>query len=175
MPNTDKNFSGNLLILIISFFGLVGMGCASKATTLITEPASHPHYYPFTEVIGDYHLRLIVDHHDGNMALVFEDFKEQPLKPVDYNMIKGRITFPDNTVKEEIFLSETELCNRYCRRYYSRKYGYPRQRGIFSAQGDWIKTTPKFTLEATVPFKGKDYQLTFEYEAPGGKIPYHRK
>jgi len=125
--------------------------------------------------MGEYHLRLIVDHHEGNMALVFEDYAEQPAKPVIFRSIKGKITLPDNTIKEQTFLSDTEICNRYCRRYYSRKYGFPKQRGVFTSEAEWIKTTPKFTLDVDLNFKGKDYHLTFRYEIPGGSIPYHKK
>ncbi len=106
---------------------------------------------------------------------MFEDFRERPVKPVHYRIIKGRVTFTDGTSKEETFLAETQLCHRYCRRYYSRKYGFPKQRGAFGLQAEWIKATPAFTLEVMVPFEGKDYPLTFQYEAPGGMIPYHAR
>lgn len=168
-------FTGNRLLLGTLLFCLAGMGCASQVKKPISEPPPHSHYYPFTEVIGEYHLRLIVDHHERNMALVFEDYAEQPAKPVTFRSIEGKITFPDNTIKEQIFLSDTEICNRYCRRYYSRKYGFPKQRGVFTSEAEWIKTTPKFTLDVDLNFEGKDYHLTFQYEVPAGSIPYHRK
>ena len=163
--------------MLLSFFLVFfAVGCASQAEREVHEPLPHSHYYPFTEVIGDYHLRLIVDHADGDMALVFEDFAERPVKPVEFDNIEGKVTFPDGRVQEETFRARTNPGEKYRRRYYSRKYGsMPRQRGIFTARGEWIKSTPKFTLEVAVPFKAKDYQLTFQYETPGGKVPYHRR
>ncbi len=175
MRTKKHYFLANRLFLLMLLFYLAGMGCASKSKQQLPEPLPHSHYYPFTEVIGEYHLRLIVDHREGNMALVFEDFAERPVKPVKYDSINGKITFPDGTVKEEKFIAKINLCSRYCRRYYSRKYGFPRQRGVFTSEAKWLKTTPTFNLEVTVPFNGKDYALTFQYEALGGKIPYHRK
>lgn len=162
-----------LMSCVLLFFA---WGCASEARRGVHEPVPHSHYYPFTEVIGDYHLRLIVNHADGDMALVFEDFAERPVKPVEFESIKGRVTFPDGTVQEETFRARTRLGEKYTRRYYSRKYGsMPRQQGIFTAPSEWIKTTPTFTLEVMLSFQGRNYELTFQYEAPGGQIPYHRR
>ena len=175
MGNSRNYFQDSLLILAVLLFCFGGIGCASKTKQQITEPPPHSHYYPLTEVMGEYHLRLIVDHYDGNMALVFEDFNEKPVKPVTFNSIKGNITFPDGTIKEQTFLAEAQVCSRYCRRYYSRKYGFPKQKGVFASEAKWIKMTPKFTLEVNLSFKGKNYQLVFQYEVPGGSIPYHRK
>lgn len=163
--------------MLMSFFVLfLALGCAPEAKRKVTEPPPHSHYYPFTEVIGDYHLRLIVDHADGDMALVFEDFAERPVEPVTYESLEGIVTFPDGTAQRETFRARTSPGEKYRRGYYSRKYGsMPRQQGIFTARGEWIKTTPSFTLEITVPFMGQRHHLTFEYEAPSGKVPYHRR
>ena len=163
--------------MLMSFFLLLlALGCAPETTRKVTQPPPHSHYYPFTEVIGDYHLRLIVDHGDGDMALVFEDFTERPVEPITYDSLEGKVTFPDGTVQQQTFRARTSPGDKYRRRYYSRKYGsMPKQRGIFTVRGDWIKTTPVFTLQVTVPFRGERHQLTFQYEAPGGKVPYHRR
>ena len=161
-------------IFMSFFFVLLVIGCAPQQQ--ITEPQLHSHYYPFTEVIGVYHLRLIVDHADGDMALVFEDFTERPIKAAGCTSIEGKATLPDGRVEEVTFRSHTNPGKKYRRRYYSRKYGsMPRQCGIFTAGGEWIKTTPAFTLEVTVPLAGERHQRTFEYEAPGGEVPYHRR
>jgi hypothetical protein len=146
------------------------LGCAPKR---MVQPPPHSHYFPFTQVIGDYHLRLIVDHVDGDMALVFEDFAERPLKPVECNNIEGKVTFPDGSVEEVEFRTYTSPGEKYRRRYYSRKYSMLNQCGIFTARREWIKTTSKFTLEVTVVLRGERYQRTFEYEAPGGGMRYH--
>jgi hypothetical protein len=108
------------------------------------------------------------------MALVFEDFAERPVRPVTYDSLEGKLTLPDGKVYQETFRAQTSPTGKYRRRYYSRKFGsMPKQRGIFTTRGDWIKTTPVFTLEVIVPFMGESHQLTFEYEAPGGEVPYH--
>lgn len=162
----------------MSFFLLsLTLGCAPQAKQQVTEPAPHPHDYPFTEVIGDYHLRLVVDHADGEMALVFEDISEKPIKLVGFQRIKGEVTLPDGTVKEEIFRAVKTSTHS---RHWTHKRAHPvvskkRLVGIFTAGPEWIKTTPKFALEVIVPFKGRDYQLAFQYEAPAGKVPYHRR
>ncbi len=163
-------------VSISCFVVLVFVGCASKAEKPLHQLVPHSHYYPFTQVIGDYHLRLIVDHADGDMALVFEDFAEQPIKAVECGSIDGKVTLPDGRVEEVTFRPHTDPGEKYRRRYYSRKYGsMPRQCGILTAGGEWIKTTPAFTLEVTVRLMEERYQRTFEYAAPGGEVPYHRR
>jgi hypothetical protein len=166
----------SMRFLVPCFVVLLVLGCVPKAEKSLRQPAPHSHYYPFTQVIGDYHLRLIVDHADGDMALVFEDFAERPIKEVECNSIQGKVTLPDGRVEEVTFRAHTSPGEKYRRRYYSRKYGsMPRQCGILTAEGEWIKTTPAFTLEVTVPLIGERHQRTFEYEAPGGEVPYHRR
>lgn len=163
-------------MLIFFFVLFLALGCAPRGKREVTEPPPHSHYYPFTEVIGDYHLRLIVNHADGDMALVFEDFAERPIKAVECRSIQGKVTLPDGKVEEVTFRAHTSPGEKYRRTYYSRKYGsMPRQCGIFTAGGEWIKTTPAFTLEVTVPLIEESHQRTFEYEAPGGGVPYHRR
>lgn len=150
---------------------LVGLGSASGSRQEVTQPVPHSHRYAFTEVLGDYHVRLIVNHVDGEMALVFEDIAERPVKPVELDSIKGKVIFPDGTVKEEKFRPRKIPGKRY----YTHKYGSKsKKRGIFIVRGKWIRESPAFRLEVTVSFKGKDYEPSFEYEALGGKIPYHR-
>lgn len=151
------------------------LGCAPRGKQQMVQPTPHSHYYPFTEVIGDYHLRLIVDHADGDMALVFEDFRERPTKPVKCRSIHGKVTFPDGRVEEVVFKSHTSFAEKHRGRYYTRRSTMPKECGIFTERGEWIKTAAAFTLEVTVPLKGERYQRTFEYEAPGSEVPYHRK
>ncbi len=158
-----------LMCCAVLFFVL---GCASEAKRGAHEPLPHSHYYPFTQVMGDYHLRLVVDHADGEMALVFEDIAERPVKPVELDRIEGKVTFPDGTVKDETFRPRTIPGKRYFRHRYG---SVSRRRGIYTALGDWIKTAPRFSLDVVVPFKGEDHKLTFQYEAPGGEVPYHRR
>jgi hypothetical protein len=162
-------------ILIVFSLLFLALGCTPRAKEQMVQPPPHSHYFPFTEVIGDYYLRLIVDHVDGDMALVFEDFLERPAKLVKCRGIHGKVTLPDGSVKDVVFKSHTSLAEKYLGRYYTRRSTMPRQCGIFTTWGEWIKTAAAFTLEVTVPLEGERYQRTFEYKAPVGGKPYHRK
>jgi hypothetical protein len=163
--------------MLISFFVLfLALGCAPGEKRQVTEPLPHSHYFPFTQAIGDYHLRLIVDHADGNMALVFEDFAERPSKVAKCTSIQGKATLPDGRVEELTFRAHTTPGEKLRHRHYTRRSTMPpRECGIFTAEGEWIKKTPAFTLEVTVPLMGERHERTFVYEAPGGEVPYHRR
>ncbi len=163
----------NMLIAFVVLF--LALGCAPRAKEEMVQPPPHSHYFPFTEVIGDYHLRLIVDHADGDMALVFEDFRERPTKPVKCHSIQGKVTLPDGSVEEVVFESHTSLAEKHRGRYYTRRSTMPRECGIFTTRGESIKTAAAFTLEVEVPLSGERYQRTFEYEAPSSGAPSHRK
>lgn len=162
-------------MLIFFFVLFLALGCAPGKKRQVAEPPPHSHYFPFTQVIGDYHLRLIVDHADGDMALVFEDFAERPIKPVECTSIQGKATLPDGRVEELRFRADTTHGKKFRHRYYTRRSTMPRECGIFTAKGEWIKKTPAFTLEVIVPLMGERHERTFKYEAPGGEVPYHRR
>lgn len=166
-----KQMSTLIFFVVLS----LALGCAPGEKRQVTEPPPHSHYFPFTEVIGDYHLRLIVDHADGNMALVFEDFAERPIKAVECKSIQGKATLPDGRVEELTFRTHTTPGEKHRHRYYTRRSTMPRECGIFTAEGEWIKKTPAFTLEVTVPLMGERHERTFAYEAPGDEVPYHRR
>ncbi len=157
-------------ISILTAFLLVSLAFGS--TSMAEEPGAHSHYYPFTKVMGDHHLRLVVDHAYGKMALVFEDIAERPVKPVRLDRINAKIVLPDGTVKEQMFRPRTTPGKRY----YNNRYGtHSNKRGRYVARGDWIKESSKFDVDVVVPFKGEEHRLTFQYEAPGGELPLHRR
>lgn len=164
-------------VLISFIVVLLALGCAPQTKREATKHASHPHYYPYTEVMGDYHLRLVVSHADGKMALVFEDIAEKPIKLVRLERIKGEVTLPDGTAREEIFrpVDASGHGSHWSHRRPHPGVSKKRIAGIFTTSAEWIKETSKFSLDVTVPFKGSDHQLTFQYEAPGGEIPSHRR
>ena len=117
----------------------------------------HSHILPFTEVMGDYHVRLEVEHKWGRMLLIFEDITENPIKLVDLRSIKGKVTLSDYTEMEVLLLPERSLHSKH----YSRRLA-----GIYVNHGKWLKTTPAFTLYVNIPFEGKGHHLTFDYKAP---------
>jgi hypothetical protein len=159
-------------IIVSLIFVLVGAGCATEKKVKATHVPPHPHHYPFTEVLDDYHVRLVVDHNSGEMALIFVDISEKAVKVVRVQRIMGKATLPHGRVIEETFRSEKHPGEKYKTR---RSRFKKRLAGMFTAQAEWVKTTPKFGLTVLFPFKGTDRQLTFNYEVPGGEIPFHRR
>jgi hypothetical protein len=142
---------------------ITGSGCAvEEKQRIIQKPEPHPHRYPFTEVTGNYHVRLEVDHAKGKMLLLFEDISEEPVRLLRLKRIKGKVVLPDGIVKIETFRPWPHL---------HRKRTLRRGAGRYVARGKWIKTTPAFILNVKVHLKGHAYELTFNYEIPGGKIP----
>ena len=155
-----------LSILISLLFIIIAMGCAIGERQDITHQIeTHPHKYPFTEVINDYHVRLEVDHMGGKMFLIFENISEKPTKLLELRRIRAEVILPDGTVKDEIFRPIRTLF------YKSQR----RRASTYVAQDEWLKTTPNFVLKVKVPFEGKDYELIYNYTAPGGEIPLHRE
>jgi hypothetical protein len=149
-------------------------GCASGVKQP-TEPPPHAHLLPFTQVLGEYHLRLVVDHSDKEMTLVFEDMSEKPVRPVRFQTINATVVLPDGTEKKAVFRAVDQSVHAHA----THRSPHPVLRfqkfGIFTAKAEWLEATPKFTLDVVVPIEGQDHRLTFNYEAPGGKIPYHRR
>ena len=60
-------------------FSLI-LGCMSGRKKEAIHYSPHTHKYPFTEVMGDYHVRLDVDHANEEMLLIFEDISERKVK-----------------------------------------------------------------------------------------------
>ena len=162
--------------LIFAFLTAVS-GCAADKRAPVDSPPPHSHNHPFTEVLGKaHHVRLIVNHAQGEMALLFEDISEKPVKIIRAQKIVGEVELPNRTVKKEIFRSvnmfhKDHWTNRRARAARLIK----RLAGDFVARGEWIKTTAQFDLKVVVPFQGADYALTFQYKVPGGSVPFHRK
>lgn len=151
-----------LYFMTAMLLGLTGFGCNPYKEVIEAHASPHPHDYPFTVVLRDYHVRLVVDHAAGKMTLIFEDISEEPLKPIRLEKIFGKVTLPDGRVIKETFRAQYES-----RRAQFRNHPV----GSFTARAEWIKATPKFELVVTFFFRGKDYEFTFNYEVPGGKIP----
>jgi hypothetical protein len=146
-----------LLVALVFLVALMGCASGEKNEPEDYHQLPHSHMIPFTEVMGDYHVRLEVQHKWERMLLIFEDITEDPVKLVDLRSIKGEVTMPDNTVTEVLFLPERSL---------SSKNYFRRLAGIYVNHGEWLKTTPAFTLHVNIPFEGEGYHLTFDYKAP---------
>lgn len=136
------------------------LGCATDKKVKETHVPPHPHYYPFTEVLGEkYHVRLLVDHQTGEVALVFEDISEKPIKLLRLRRIKGKAMLPDGTVKEEIFRAVKVFDHSHWthRRAHPTFRSKKRWAGNFTNSAEWVKRTPKFKLQVAFPFQGSDH------------------
>jgi hypothetical protein len=147
--------------MAVLLLGPTGLGCVNYKEVIQAHATPHPHAYPFTVVLRDYHVRLVVDHATGKMTLIFEDISEEPVNPISARKIFGIVTLPGGRVIKETLRAQY-------RSFRERAREHPV--GYFTARAEWIKTTPKFELVVTFFFRGRNYELTFNYEVPGGKI-----
>lgn len=139
------------------------IGCGPQRPTL-HEITPHEHHYPNTEVLGDYHLRLVVDHSSGELFLIFEDISEYPVRPVkNLERFTGTASLPDGSVKRLTFVPSEPLGHRFIR---TRKFHqHARYAGLYMSQADWVKSAESFRLTVTVPFHGRDYELSYDYRS----------
>lgn len=134
----------------------------------------HPHFYPYTKVLAeDYHLRLLVDHAESEIMLIFEDITEKAVRIMPLKTISAEVIFPGGDTKIVEFKAE-----KY-KRESTRRDAHPilmldkRRAGTFVCKADWIKDTPDFDLIVTFPFQGKEYKFVFDYSTGGDMYPYH--
>jgi len=85
------------LIIVMAFSLSLIPGCTSGGKKEAIHYPPHTHKYPFTQTMGDYHVRLDVDHTNEKMLLIFEDISERPVKLVNLRSIRGEIITPDGT------------------------------------------------------------------------------
>lgn len=158
------------IVGILMFFSVLSgmVSCAARQPS-VHELTPHQHKYPFTEVIGDYHLRLVVDHVEGEMFFLFVDISESLIKLVRLERIRGQVLLPDGTIKEENFRPTRLSSHKHIRKKHLQRRS--RLAGIYIVQADWLKTSPKFELQVSVPFEGRKYELTFHYEMPSISKP----
>lgn len=159
----DKLIMNRLFTVIAIVVVIAGSGCAlEEKQRTIQQPEAHLHKYHFTEVMGDYHVRLEVDHGKGKMFIIFEDISERPVKLLSLKTIGSKVIFPDGTIKTVTFRSLRPIY---------RKLISLRKSGIYVVRKEWLETTPSFVVKVKIRFKGRKYELTFNYEVPSGKIP----
>jgi hypothetical protein len=163
------------LSLFLSFIAVLGLLASSNAFALEQTVTDHPHYYPYTKVLADeYHLRLVVDHNESKLALVFADISEKAVRLVSFKSIDGEVVLPGGETKKVKLTAVKKESKRTRREPLISRLG-KRRAGEFEVVADWIRTTPNFDLIISFPFEGKDYKFVFEYITGGHMLPYHRR
>jgi len=163
------------LSLFLSFIAVLGLLVSSNSFALEQTVTDHPHYYPYTKVLADeYHLRLVVDHNESKMALVFEDISERAVRLVSFKSIDGEVVLPGGETKE-VKLTAVKKESKSGRRDPLIFNLVRRKAGEFEVVADWIRTTANFDLIVSFPFEGKDYKFVFEYTSGGHMSPQHRR
>jgi hypothetical protein len=130
---------------------------AQKEPQKTVQPEKHAHEYPFTEDMGNYHVRLEVNHTIGTMIILFEEFSEEPVKLLRFKTIRGKITFPNRSEKIETFVTI---------KYMAEKWISREAPGIYMASKEWLKSADAFKLELTASLKGQDHNIIFNYQKP---------
>ena len=163
------------LSLFLSFIAVLGLLVSSNSFALEQTVTDHPHYYPYTQVLADeYHLRLVVDHNESKLALVFADISEKAVRLVSFKSIDGEVVLPGGETKEVKLTAVKEESKRTRRDPLISRLG-KRKAGTFEVVADWIRSTPNFALIVSFPFEGKDYKFVFEYTIGRQMLPHHRK
>jgi hypothetical protein len=135
----------------------------------------HPHLFPYTKVLGEkYHIRLIVDHTEGEMILLFEDISEFAVEIMPLKTIAGELILPGGERRAIEFKAVKDDT--------AWTHGDPhpvlrlskRKAGKFLYRADEVKELRDFDLIVSFPFKDKDYKFVFEYSA-GDMYPGHRR
>jgi hypothetical protein len=137
----------------------------------------HPHFFPYTKVLADdYHLRLVVDHGESEMQLIFEDISEKAVRIMPLKTISAEVLFPGGDTKMVEFKAVKNKKKRT-----SHRDSHPvsrltkRKAGTFSSNASWLNDSLDFDLIVTFPFQGKDYKFVFDYSTGGHLFPYHMR
>ena len=153
-------------LFLILLLCTASLACRAPQPQYGVQPPPHPHELPFTQPLNGYHVRLEVDHLEEEMALIFEDISEKPVRLLRLTDIEGEVVLPDGTKEEVTFRAPGKVpYHKYLRRQLA---------GVYVARAEWLKTMPVFVLHVAIPLKGRDYLLTFDYQVSGGRIPFHR-
>ena len=156
------------VLTVVSFF-LVATGHAEEPGII-----DHPHAFPYTKVLGeDYHLRLVVDHAESEILLIFEDISEKAVRIMPLKKLSAEVLFAGGKTKKVEFKAVKAKSKR------SHPDAHPvyrlskRRAGKFAYRADWIKDSLDFDLIVSFPFQGKDYKFVFDYSTGGHMFPYH--
>ena len=163
------------LSLLVSFLATLFLLLPFSSFAAEQSITDHPHHYPYTKVLADeYHLRLVVDHNESRLALVFADISEKAVRLVSFKTIDGEVILPGGET-EKIKLTAVKKESKRTRRDPLIFNLGKRKAGIFELTDDWIRTTPNFDLIVSFPFEGKDYKFVFEYSTGGHMFPHHMR
>ncbi|MEN8136150.1 MAG: hypothetical protein ABFS18_11540 [Thermodesulfobacteriota bacterium] len=161
------------LSVLFSFLALLGLLASSNSFALEQSITDHPHHYPYTKVLADeYHLRLVVDHNESKLALVFADISEKAVRLVTFKTIDGEVFLPGGETKEIKLTAVKDKSKRTRRDPLIFNLG-KRKAGVFEYKADWIENVTELDLIVSFPFGGKDYKFVFEYSTGGHMFPQH--
>lgn len=136
----------------------------------------HPHMFPYTKVLAeDYHLRMIVDHQESEIMLVFEDISEKAVQIMPLKTIDAEVIFAGGDRREFQLKAIDENDVRTHRDAHPVLRLDKRRAGRFVYRADWIKEALDFDLIVSFPFKGKDYKFVFDYSTGGNMFPHHMR
>jgi hypothetical protein len=131
-----------------------------------TPPApSFEHQYPYTKHLGEHHVSMDVDHAQNKIFLFFKDSSEKPTPLIEIDNIHSKVIFPDGTEEELTFYADPDN---------SRRFLNKRRVCKFIAHEEWIQRRQVFKIYFSVPCKGKQYNIKFDYEAPKGEIQLYK-
>ena len=147
------------LYLILLFI----LGCAQTGPAEGPHSLPHPHINPLTQVVDNYHVRLVVQQPKGKMFLVFEDISEEPIRAVRQKPIHGRVYLPEGEELKVIFRPVPPWFQKYHR---PRRHHEKRPVSLFVYKGNWIKATRGFDLVVDFEYRRTIYPLDFKYTSP---------
>jgi len=163
------------LSLFLSFIAVLGLLVSSNSFALEQTVTDNSHDYPYTRHLADeYHLRLVVDHNESKLALVFADISEKAVRLVKFKSIDGEVVLPSGETKK-VKLTAVKKKSYKTRRESLVSRIVKRKAGTFEFVADWIRTTPNFALIVSFPFEGKDHKFIFDYTIGRQLLPHHRK
>jgi hypothetical protein len=146
--------------------GLLGLvvclGCAPAPAVAPHGPPDHAHLIQRTVVVGENHVSLLVDHRDGEAALLITDRQERP-RPIRMRGLEATFRLPDGTRRQAVFEPTSWLCRRgSC------------LASEYVLQAGWLRSVHRFELEMVVPLEGVRYKITFDYSTSEAEDVHHR-
>jgi hypothetical protein len=118
-------------------------------------------------------LRLVVDHAESEMLLIFEDISEKAVRIMPLKKIAAEVIFSGGDTKKVEFKAVKKKGKRSHRDAHPVSRLGKRRAGLFVYRADWIKDSLDFDLIISFPFQGKDYKFVFDYSTGGHMFPYH--
>lgn len=161
-------------ILVFSVLIFVSFFLVANGHTEGQGIPDHRHSFPYTKVLGeDYHLRLVVDHAESEILLIFEDISEKAVRIMPLKKLAAEVIFTGGDTKKVEFKAVKKKDKRSHRDAHPVYRLSKRRAGQFAYRADWVKDSLDFDLIVSFPFQGKDYKLVFDYSTGGHMFPYH--